>query len=64
LYLTAGERVADVAGRTGADGVVIDDQALSVQSTSARTRVHTLLVDTGLGLRTLAAHYTLGFADR
>lgn len=43
---------------------MVHDEAVTVETTSARTRVHTLLVDAGLCLRTLRADNTLWLADR
>ena len=59
LLVTAVEWISTVASRTGTDGVVIDHLALSIGSTGAGTGVHTLLLDTGHGQRTLRAEETL-----
>ena len=53
------EWVSAVLARTGADRIVVDDLALGVSSTGARTGVHTPLLDTGHGQRTLRAKETL-----
>ena len=53
------EGVSAVLTRTGADGIVVDDLTLCVSSTGAGTGIHTSLLDTGHGQRTLRAEQTL-----
>lgn len=62
--MAAREGVADVAGWTATHRVVVHDETVPVETTRAGTRVHTLLVDTGLRLRTLGADDALRLADR
>lgn len=57
--VAASERVAGEWRGTAADGVVVDDGALSCESTSAGTGVCTALVDTSLVHSTLRADHTL-----
>ena len=61
---TAVEGVSAVLTRTGADGIVVDDLTLCVSSTGAGTGIHTPLLDTGHGQRTLRAEETLRPAVR
>ena len=53
------EWISAVLTRTGADGVVVDDFALSIGSTGAWTGVDTPLLDTRHRQRTLRAEQTL-----
>ena len=43
----ASERISDVSWQAGADRIVVDDSTLSIESTDTRTRVDTVLVNTG-----------------
>lgn len=58
------ERIAAVAGGAGANGTVIDDEALGVQTTSRWTRIHALVVDAGFAARAFGADRALGSATR
>ncbi len=55
---TADERVTGHASRTGANGIVISDDAIGSDSADARTRIDAFLVDAGLVLGTIAAGHT------
>jgi hypothetical protein len=59
---TSGERITSEARATATDRVVIHNLTTSIDATSARTRVHTLLVDTCFVLRAFCAHNTFRFA--
>lgn len=56
---TSHKRIARVAGRTAADGVVVDDLAARVGAASPRARVPAALVQAGLVLRAFRADNAL-----
>jgi len=62
LYQTSCKRITSKARSTRTDWIVIHNLTASIDATSARTRVHTLLVDTCFVLRTFCAHNTFRFA--
>lgn len=55
-----GERIADVAGVTGADGHVAQDLAFGLEATGARARIAALLIDAGLIAGTVGVEDALG----
>ena len=57
---TLAKRIAGVARRTLADGIVIGHLAAGIVTARARTGIHTLLIDTGGELGTIRADHTLG----
>jgi hypothetical protein len=59
---TPGERITSEARHTATDRVVIHNLTASIKTTSTRTRVQTLLIDTSFILRAFCAHNTLRFA--
>lgn len=61
---TLGERVARVAGRTGAHRVVVHDLTLGIEATGAVARVLATGVDTGPSWSALGARHTFGPAIR
>lgn len=54
------EWISSETGRTGTDGIVVSDVALSAQSARVRAGVVALLVDARLGQVTLRIDYALG----
>lgn len=58
--LTHSHRVASESSHTRAEGGVVDDLTLSIDSTHADTRVHAAIVDTSTGLGTICVENTLG----
>jgi hypothetical protein len=59
---TPGERITSEARSTATDRVVIHNLTPSIKTTSTRTRVHTLLIDTCFILRAFCAYNTFRFA--
>lgn len=62
--VTPAEGVSGMSTIASANRVMVDDSALSVRATSARARVFTPLVNTGLVQRAFSANYTLRSAVR
>jgi hypothetical protein len=62
--VTPAEGVSGMSSIASANRVMVDDPALSVRAASARARVFTPLVNTGLVQRTFCANNTLRSAVR
>ena len=59
---TPGERITSETRTTATDRVVIHNLTTSIETTSTRTRIHTLLIDTCFVLNAFCAHNTFRFA--
>ena len=59
-----GDGISGVAVETGTDGLVTESVADGVDTADSRTRVHTLVVDTGAVAGTVCVEHTLGSAGQ